>query len=187
MAEGIIGGDEEPAIAASAHHRSTRGFRQHIGVIHPMHGIGCAGRPCQVRCRGPRIHIGLVLLTRDIGNRETDRRCRHIQHHIHALVIPLARDIHANIGTVLVIGIDHFDIEAAIAEFLHRLTRALQPIGAANVAVWAGHVVQHADADGICRLRAGRAPWQATKGSAASSGTPENTTPCCCHDASPLA
>ena len=85
------------------------------------------------------------------------------------------------------VRIDDFNIEAAIAEFLHRLARAFQPIGAADVAVRAGHVVQHADADGIRGLRAGRAPWQATKGSAASSGTPENTTPCCCHDASPFA
>ena len=152
-----------------------------------MNGIGRAGRACKVRGCRTRIHANLVLFPCDIGNRETNRRCRHINDHINALIIPLARDIHANIRPVLMVRIDDFNIEAAIAEFLHRLARAFQPIRAADVAVRAGHVVQHADADGIRGLRAGRAPWQATKGSAASSGTPENTTPCCCHDASPLA
>ena len=85
------------------------------------------------------------------------------------------------------VRIDDFNIEAAIAEFLYRLARAFQPVGTADIAVGAGHVVQHTDPDGIRGLRAGRAPRQATKGSAASSGTAENTTPFCCHDASPLA
>jgi hypothetical protein len=84
----------------------------------------------------------------------------------------LARDIHANIRAVLVIGIDDFNIEAAIAEFLHGLACAFQPIGTANVAIRAGHVVQHTDTNGIRRLRAGGTPWQATKCGATNGGTP---------------
>jgi hypothetical protein len=90
----------------------------------------------------------------------------------------LAGDIHANIRAVLMVRVDDLNIEAAIAEFLDGLARTLKPIGAADVAIRAGHVIQHTDANGIRRLRAGGTPWQATKGSAASGGTPKNITPC---------
>ena len=39
MAEGVIGGDEEPGIAAAGDDRPAGGVRQHPGVVDPVHRI----------------------------------------------------------------------------------------------------------------------------------------------------
>jgi hypothetical protein len=76
----------------------------------------------------------------------------------------LARDIQRDIGAVLVVRHNGFYVEAALAEFLHRKTRARDRGWAIDVAECARHIGQDADLDGVGGLRFRAAPWQATKG-----------------------
>ena len=101
----------------------------------------------------------LVLFAADIIGGECDRGCRHIHQAIHAIAVkPLARDIHADIGAVLVVSKDDFHIEAALAEILHRLAGSRDRNAAGDIAIHAGHVHGHAKLDGIGGLRLGAAP-----------------------------
>ena len=48
VAEGVIGGDEEPGVAARLDHRLAGAVGERIGVVGPMDGIGRAGLAGQV-------------------------------------------------------------------------------------------------------------------------------------------
>src|SRR5581483_6446671 len=45
MAECIIGGDEEPSVAAGLHQRLAGAVGEHPGVVGPVHAVGRAFRP----------------------------------------------------------------------------------------------------------------------------------------------
>ena len=106
----------------------------------------------------------LVLFTADIIGGECDRRCGHIHQRIHAITIkPLARDIHADIGPILVVRKDDFHIEAALTKILHRLPCGGDGGAAGDVAIHAGHVHGHTELDGIGGVRLGATPGQPTQ------------------------
>ena len=158
LAERVVGGEEVPGIAARLHHRAAGRFRQHVGVVGPVDEVGRAGLAGQVGRSGAGVEVDLVLLAHDRLHGERDRRCRHVEQHVHAVAVePLARDRHGEVGLVLVIGVDHLDVEAFAgdAEILQRLLAADDRGRAAGVHVRARHVVQHADLDGRRALRAG--------------------------------
>ena len=65
--------------------------------------------------------MDLVLLPRDLVDRQRDRGGRQVDHGIDALVEPLPGDAGADIGLVLVVALQDLHLEAAAAEILHRL------------------------------------------------------------------
>ena len=60
---------------------------------------------------------------------------------------PLPSDCRTDIGLVLVVGTQHLNIEAMVAEVLYCLLHADNGGEAGGVAVGAGLIIQHADAD----------------------------------------
>ena len=52
VAERIIVGDEEPAVAAALHHRLRGADRERAGVEHPLHRIGRAEFAVEIRGAG---------------------------------------------------------------------------------------------------------------------------------------
>ena len=52
VAEGVVVGDEEPAVAAALHHRLRGADRERAGVEHPLHRVGRAELAVEIRgCR----------------------------------------------------------------------------------------------------------------------------------------
>ncbi len=159
LAECVIGGDEEPAVAALLHDRTAGRAAQHVGVVGPVDRVRAALRTGQVGRAGAGIQHHLVLLAAHGVDREPDRGCRHIDDGIDAVLIePLPRDRGADVGLVLVVGGDDLDVEALAgdAEIHQRLPRTDHARRSAIVAVLSRLVVEHADADRR-RLRAGEA------------------------------
>ncbi len=72
VAEGVVGGEEEPGIAAGLHDRLAGAVCEVPGVVGPVHGIGVALRAREVGGRRPRCDEHLVLLTRDLADRQRD-------------------------------------------------------------------------------------------------------------------
>ena len=158
-AEGVVGGQEEPRVAARLGHRLARAVGEQIGVVGPVHGIGRAGRIRQVGGRGARVHVNEVLVLGDAGHGQRDTRRQHVEDAVDLVLIgPLARNIHADIGLVLMIGRDDVDLPALRGEagILDRHLRGGGGAHAADVGVKAGHVGQDADLD-VLVLCEGRA------------------------------
>ena len=83
---------------------------------------------------------------------KTDGRIRHVDDGVDAVDIePFARDRRADVGLVLVIGIDDLDLDAlaAAVEILRRHARGFHRAHAVGVLENAGDVVEHADADDV--------------------------------------
>jgi len=60
--EGVVGGEEEPGVAAGRRHRLAGAIGERPGVVSPVDRIGVAFRAGEVRCRGARHQEQLVLL-----------------------------------------------------------------------------------------------------------------------------
>ena len=156
VAESVVGGDEEPAIAAGLDHGAAGGFAEHEGVIRPVDGLGVAERAAEVRGGAAGVDVGLVLFLGDGGDRERHGGTAAFHDDVNAVaVVPLARDGGADIGLVLMVGLDDFDIEAFIghAEIRHRLAHAVHRDRADDVLIRPGQIGQHADFQAGALLR----------------------------------
>ena len=164
MAEGVVRGEEEPAIAARLHDGIAGPVGERPGVVGPVDRVGRARLARQVRARRARHQEGLALVPRDLVHGQGHRRVRHVGDQVDLVrVVPLPRDIGADVGLVLMIREDDLDLHALRrgAEVLHghpcRQHRALPR----EVRVEARLVVQHTDLDdpvGDLRLRQPRRP-----------------------------
>src|SRR4051794_3929595 len=119
MPKGVVGGDEEPAVAAGAHYGRASRFGEHVGIVCPMHGVGAALGASEIGGGSPGVQVDLVLLPGDLVNRKCHRRGGQVDDGVDALIEPLARYVGADIRLVLVVSLQDFDIEAAAAEILH--------------------------------------------------------------------
>jgi len=124
-----------------------------------MHGIWAALRAGQVGRGGARVQVDLVLLAADRVDRQRHGAGRHVEHRVHAVLVePAPGDAGADVGLVLVVGREHLDLDLGVQ--LGELLRCLPDAGdgerAGVVAVVAGLVVQHPQAD-RCGLGEGRA------------------------------
>ena len=176
LAECIVGGDEEPAIAAFLDDGAAGRFAEHVGVVGPVDRVRAALRTGQVGRAGAGIQHHLVLLATHGVDRETDGRGRHIDDGIDAVLIePLPRDRGADIGLVLVIGRNDLDVEplAGDAEIHQCLPGADHACGSAIVTVLSGLIVEHADTDGR-RLRTDQA-WSGGNGGGGKHGAARQT------------
>ena len=113
LAEGVIGGQEEPGVAAALHHRLARAIGEQIGVIGPVDRVGRAGRICEIGGRRARVHVDDVLLLGDAVHRQRHAGGQHAHDSVDLLLIgPLAGEVHAHVRLVLMVGGDHVDLPA---------------------------------------------------------------------------
>ncbi|MNR08969.1 hypothetical protein D3C85_1251520 [compost metagenome] len=155
MAEGVVGGQEEPGITAILDHRAPGAVGQHPGVEEPVHSGSRAVLAREVGAAGSRVDVGLSFFARDLVDRQGDRRHGHVDDHVDAFgVEPLARGDGAHVGLVLVAGRYHFHLEARLAGFEEVLGGHLGGRDRArsrNLGERAGHVVHDTDTDHVVR------------------------------------
>ncbi len=84
LAEGVIGDDEEPGLAALVRQRLAEARAQFVSVIGPVHEIARAFGPGQHGRAGARADDRLVLFGRDRENGERDRRIRQVHDDVDA-------------------------------------------------------------------------------------------------------
>ena len=116
-----------------------------------MDGVGGALRSGQIgRCR-TGIEENLVLFLGDITDCQSDCRIRHVQNDVHAvLVIPLTGNAGADIGLVLVVAADDFNLHALCrcTKILDRQLGRDHRTRSRQIGIEARHVRQHAEFDG---------------------------------------
>ena len=156
VAEGIVGGEEEPSVAAGLDHRRSRSVRQHPGVIGPVDGVGIALGARQIGGGGAGDDERLVLVAGDGGHRERDARVRHVDDHVDFVdVVPLVGDVGADVRLVLMVAADEVDLDVGVVlgEIGDGELRRRHRTRAADVGIKARHVAQHADLDVDLLLR----------------------------------
>ena len=154
MPERIIDGDKEPGVAARLDDGAAGAVGERDRVVGPVHRGRGAGFAGQIGRGGAGDQDDLVLGPRHLLHRQRDARRGQVGDHIDpVLVEPFAGDRGGDIGLVLMVGADDFDLLAVqrAAEIgdghFDRLDRA----GAGKIGIKAGHVGQHADLDRILR------------------------------------
>jgi hypothetical protein len=160
MAEGIVGGQEEPGVAAGLHYRFSGSVGERPGVIGPVDRVRSAFGAGEIRgCRAGDEKY-LVLVAYDLVHCERNRGRRHVDDHVDLIdVDPGAHHVRADVWLVLVVGADDFDFHAfgGGAEILDRHPRRNDGALTAEIGISPRHVVHDADLDGsvsVLRLRA---------------------------------
>ena len=170
-AEGVVGGQEEPGVAAGLDQRLPVPLGQHVGVVGPVHGVGRALRVGEIGGRRAGIDVDAVLFLDDVVDGERHAGVRHVDDDVDLVDIePLPRDVGADIGLVLVIAGDDVDLPAlgGQAGILDRHLRGQRRAGPAEIGIETGLVGQRADLDGLVlrkretRRRRAPAPCRAT-------------------------
>src|SRR5215470_3502219 len=105
MAEGVIGSDEEPAVAAMLNYRAAGHATGRIGVINVMNGIGVAIFVGESSAAGIVDHEEPVFLVGNFAHRDGHAGVGHVHDQVNLLgVKPFARLAGADVGFVLVVG-----------------------------------------------------------------------------------
>jgi hypothetical protein len=92
LAEGVIGGEEEPGIAARLDDRLSRAMGEHIRVVGPVDCVWGAGLAGQVGGRRSGIEVDSVLLFDDVIDGEPDAGIGHVGDHVDLVFVePFAR------------------------------------------------------------------------------------------------
>ena len=154
VAEGVVGGDEEPGVELLLAQRLHQAVGVGIGIPHPVEGRGPAALARQrQRARGAG-DVDLLEGARDLLHRQCGAGVRHVHDQRNALgVVPAPRDRGGDVGLVLMVAADRLDrlAQHRPAHLLDRHPGARQRARTALVGEVAGHVVEHADGDG-CRF-----------------------------------
>ena len=127
MAERIVGGDEEPGVAAFLHRRIDHAVRHRPGVVDEVEMVRSAIAAGDVGRCGAGEDRHLVLLLHQVGDRECRRGQRHIGDDIDALVVePVARDGDRDVGLQLQVRLHDFRLDRRVVahEVLDRHLRA---------------------------------------------------------------
>ena len=112
-AEGVIGGQEKPAVAARLGQRLAGAVSEHVSIISIGDGIGVTGLTGEIRAGRSRIEEDCILVLHKVADCKRHARVRGIGDRIHVLgVDPLTRDVNADIGLVLVIAAQHLNLPA---------------------------------------------------------------------------
>ena len=79
-----------------------------------MNGVGITSFARQVSRGRARVDVQFAFVSRNFGDGQTDRRCRHVGNHVDFFcVVPLTRNVGANIRLVLVIRANNFNFQGA--------------------------------------------------------------------------
>ena len=166
LTERIVGGDQEPALAALREHAARDAVAHRPGVVGPVHGVRRAFGAGQQRAAGAGADQHLVLLARDVGDSEGHRGIRQVDDHVDAVhVEPAARDRRSDIGLVLMISGEDLDLALRLfGEILGGELRRHHRPRSLEVGIDARHVVHHADAQRAVHLGSGRRAKQGKQG-----------------------
>ena len=111
-----------------------------------MDAVGVAGGAGEVRGGAAAGEEDFVLFLRHAGNAQGDGGVGDFEDDIDAITVePLPHDADADIGFVLMVGGDHFHVEAVGLEFGHGHLGCGDGAGAGDVLIGAGHIGQHAE------------------------------------------
>ena len=182
VAEGIVGGQEEPRIPAGLYNRFSRPVREGPGVVGPVDRVGGAFRAGQVRGRRTRHKKYFVLVAHDFVHCERHRGGRHVDDHVDLIdVNPGPRDVRADVRLVLMVGADDFDLHAfgGRAKILDRHPCCDDRALPAQIGIGPGHVVHHADLDCSVRILSLRRAAPECDGERRQSDQPFHMVPSC--------
>src|SRR5690606_20690949 len=113
MAEGVVGGQEEPVLAAGIHNGGTRAASERRGVVGVMHGVGRALRVGEVGSGCPYRDEGLLLLGGYARHGQCGTRVRAADQYVDLLgVEPFTRACRRDVGLVLMVSDQKFDLLA---------------------------------------------------------------------------
>jgi len=152
VAEGIVRGQEEPAIAARLGQRLAGAVGKHIGVEGERNRVRRARLAGEVGGGGARIEMHHVLLARHVAHRERNAGIRRVDDGIDLVIVdPLPGDVGAEVRLVLVVAAQHIDLPALRrqAGVLDRHLDRCNRIGTADVGIEARHVVEYTDLDDL--------------------------------------
>ena len=152
MTERVVGGDEEPGLAAARHHRFGGGVRGGIGVVSPLNAGRRAILAGDVGRAGAGDQKRLVALARDIHDRQRHGGIDAFGDHIDVLgVDPFAHDGAGDVGFVLMIAGNDLDLASghAAADLLGRHLRGDHRARSVTVGILAAHIGDDADAQHV--------------------------------------
>ncbi|MNN32456.1 hypothetical protein D3C81_1461780 [compost metagenome] len=167
VAEGVVGGQEEPRLAALLDHRAAGALGQRHRVIGVVHRVRRALFVGQARGAGTDVDVDALLLRSDLVHRQRGARVGAAQQHVQPLLVhPFARLGGGDVGLVLVVGGNDFDglAQHLAAAVLDRHLDGFQAAGAVDVGVQARHVGDIADLDGVAGYLRGSAERNRTHG-----------------------
>ncbi len=156
LAEGIVGGEEEPGLKTRLDGGEPGGVRLPKRVVGIMHGVGTAGLVAETDRGRARVHHDLVARFRDLAGGKRGRGRRHVVQHLDALVIEhVARDAGGKVGLVEMIGGDDLDLASQhlAAKILHRHLRSGLRTRPGDICVKPGHVENAAELERRLALR----------------------------------
>ncbi|MCY1532585.1 hypothetical protein D9M68_678680 [compost metagenome] len=148
IAECVVGGQHEPALAALLDHgrRRAAGLRRRgIGVAHRVGRAGFLGQAVGARAGADE---DFFLLGGDRADGKRGRRIRTADHQVHlVLVPPLARAVRRDVGPVLMVGRQDLDrlAQHLAAEIGNRHADGVQPARAIEVRIRPAHVGDKGD------------------------------------------
>ena len=150
VAEGVVGGDEVPALEAGRQERRAGDVGEGIGVVGPVQADRGAGGAREFRTGGSGEDDDAVFLLRHLLHRQRHAGVGDVDNQAHALVVPASSDGGAKFGIAAVVGGEHLDRTAVdpAAEVFHcHLCRQHRSV-AGVAGVGTAEVGEHADAKG---------------------------------------
>src|SRR5690606_9416034 len=113
VAEGVVGREKEPVLATGIHHGGAGAARQCCGVVGVVHGVGGAlgvGQVGSCRTHGDE---GALLFGGHAGHGQCGTGVGTADQHVDLLFVePFAGARRGDIGLVLVVGDEQFDLLA---------------------------------------------------------------------------
>ncbi|MNS80053.1 hypothetical protein D3C72_1137200 [compost metagenome] len=150
LAEGVVGGQEVPALVATADHGRAGALGERDGVVGVVHGVGRALFVGERRAARAVHDEDALLLLRHLGHGQGRAGAGAAEQHGQALrVDPLARLGGGDVGLVLVVGREQLDGHAVdlAAEVVDGHLDRQRAVLAFDVGVQARHVGDEADLD----------------------------------------
>ena len=130
--------------------RADRSRYQIVGIVEPGQTVSRALLAGKFGRRHRRIDHDLVLVARQRLDRQSDRRVRHVGHHVDAIdVEPFPDNTDADIRLVLMVCGQNFDLDRR-DQFLKILCRHFGGSDGARsrqIGQWSGLVIDNADPD----------------------------------------
>ena len=146
VAEGVVGREEEPGVAALRQQGRGRAGGQRRRVVRPLQGVRAARGAGQRGGAGAAEQGDAVAVARPLRDRQRGGGVRHVQHRVHAVPVePCAREACADIRAVSHVRRQDFDRK--VRPRLHRHAGGDHRALPGAVRRRAGQGGEHADAE----------------------------------------